>query len=56
MDANCDNHITSDSNGDEMLTLNNWLSIKKEFTYKLYVQLFKKRTAKEEFICELLQN
>ena len=42
MDANCDNHITSDSNGDEMLTLNDWLSIKKEVTYKLYVQLFKK--------------
>ena len=54
MDANCDNHITSDSNGDEMLTRNDWLSIKKKVTYKLYVQLFKQLTAKEEFICEFI--
>ena len=54
MNANCDNHITSDSNGDEKLTLSDWLSIKKEVTYKLYVQLFKKITAKEEFICEVI--
>ena len=54
MDANCDNHITSDSNGDEMLTLNDWLSNKNEVGYHLYVQLFKKLTEKEEFICEVI--
>ena len=37
-----------------MLTLSNWLSIKKEVAYKLYVQLFKKLTAKKKFICEVI--
>ena len=54
MDANCANHINSDSNWDEILTLNEWVSIKKEVTYKLYVQLFKELTAKEEFICGIV--
>ena len=54
MDSNCDYHITSDSNGDETLTFNDWLFIKKEVTYHLYVQLIKKLTAKEEFICEVI--
>ena len=54
MDAICDNLITSDSNGDEMLILNDCLSMKKEVTYKLYVQLFEKLTAKEELICKVI--
>ena len=37
-----------------MLILSDCLSMKKEVTYKLYVQCFKKVTAKEEFICKVI--
>ena len=35
-----------------MLTFSDWLSIKKEAAYKLYVQLLKTLAAKEQFICK----
>ena len=56
MDANCDNHITSDYNGDELLTLNDWLSIKRKLLTNYMSNYSKNLLRKKSLSMKLLQS